>query len=151
MHFTDMDNLPGIVARGALLADSMIRAVGGPAFECADTSIKHRRRTIPIRVSPFGLVGDYVPFYYAPRSPMLYRIWKGGVPGYQRGQASLVYLVSSVETVLSNGLTWVGSDGNCAAAMTDHYNDWNELTRAIDWPLMTERIWRNTDEDGDRL
>jgi ssDNA thymidine ADP-ribosyltransferase, DarT len=151
VHFTHVDNLPGIVARRALLSDSMIQSLGGPSRDCADASIKSKRKQIPVHVAPFGRVCDYVPFYFAPRSPMLYRIFKGNLDTYQYGQTPLIYIASSVERALAAQLPWVGSDGNCAAALTEHYNNWIELQSSVDWPLMQERYWHNTEDDGDRV
>jgi hypothetical protein len=56
-------------------------------------------------------VADYVPFYFAPRSPMLYKLHKGGVPNYTNGQDPLVYLVSSAEAVAASGASFVFSGG----------------------------------------
>jgi len=50
---------------------------------------------VQVPLAPYGCVADYVPFYFAPRSPMLYKLHKGGVPNYTGGQDPLVYLVSS--------------------------------------------------------
>jgi hypothetical protein len=151
MHFTHVANLSAIVERGGLLADTEVRKIGGPLKDCADAGIKGRRQQTSITVPPGGCVADYVPFYFAPRSPMLFRINKGGVSTYPDGQEPLVYLVSSVEGALSAGLTWVGSDGNCATSITRHYNSWPAMKSNVDWKLMGERIWKNTDEDGDRM
>jgi ssDNA thymidine ADP-ribosyltransferase, DarT len=151
MHFTHIRNLAGIVEDGGLHADSKVRANGRLPVSCAASGIKKSRAQTRVTVKPYGYVSDYVPFYYAPRSPMLYRISRGGVQGYTEGQSPLIYLVSTVETVRSAGLAWVGSDGNCAAATTRHYNDWDVLIDNIDWELMKTRYWANTVDDGDRM
>lgn len=104
-----------------------------------------------VRVSPGGVVGDYVPFYFAPRSPMLYKIWRGGVATYQDGQEPLVYLVSSLRMVDQHGLPWVGSDGNFASPITEHVKEWARLEEVVDWPLMRQTYWNDTAEDGDRM
>lgn len=90
MHFTHIANLSSIMKLGGLLADSEMCNLGGPVKDCADADIKSRRQDIPITVPPHGRVADYVPFYYAPRSPMLYRISRGGVATYPDGQDPLV-------------------------------------------------------------
>jgi hypothetical protein len=65
---------------------------------------------------------------------MLYKIAKGSVPTFTGPQDELVYFVSTLRRIQSAGLRWVGSDGNCAAAVTTHCNDWATLERIVDWP-----------------
>ena len=95
-------------------------------------------------------MGDYVPFYFAPRSPMLFRIQHGGVEGVSSDPERLVYLVSSTEAVVEAGLAYVFTDGNAAAAFTDFYDDVTSLEDVVDWPLMRARMWANTPQDPDR-
>ncbi|MDQ4033885.1 MAG: DUF4433 domain-containing protein [Actinomycetota bacterium] len=150
LHFTHVNNLPGVVASGGLEADSILSENDTSIVDCADAGIKARRRAMAVKVAPFGYVSDYVPFYFAPRSPMMYRISKGGVRSYPGSAAELVYLVSSVQIVDEAGLRWVFSDGNCGARITDHYNQLHDLETAVDWDVMRAQMWADTDEDGDR-
>ena len=82
---------------------------------------------------------------------MLYKIWKGSVATYQKGQDPLVYMVSSLSTVDRAGLSWVGSDGNMAVVMTEQTGEWLRLDQIVDWPLMKARMWNDTENDGDRM
>ena len=50
------------------------------------------------------MLADYVPFYFAPRSPMLYAIYKCNVQDYTGSQEEIVYLVSTVEIATGLGL-----------------------------------------------
>lgn len=146
-HFTHVRNLESIVRSGSLRADAGVgRAL---VVEVADADIKHRRRTCRVDAGPGGVVGDYVPFYFAPRSPMLYRISCGGVTGYAEGQDPLVYVLSSVNAIVQRRLAFAFSDGNCSAAFTRFFDDLDDLDQ-VDWALMNERYWANTAEDGDR-
>jgi ssDNA thymidine ADP-ribosyltransferase, DarT len=43
-----------------------------------------------VPLAPYGCVADYVPCYFAPRSPMLYKLHKGGVPNYSGGHVPVV-------------------------------------------------------------
>jgi hypothetical protein len=149
LHFTDVTNVPKIIAAGGIYPDNVMSAKPGAFTECASVEIKDARRTKPVPVPPFGYVGDYVPFYYAPRSPMMSAISYGQVPGYKNSR-QLVYLISSVALVEAAGLRWVCTDGNARTGTTDFFNTRQALESEIDWPLMEERIWRNTTEDGDR-
>lgn len=74
VHFTHVRNLRGIAERG-LLADA---CGADPQVDCAEGGIKEARRRRIVPIGPGGVVADYVPFYYAPRSPMLRRIHGGG-------------------------------------------------------------------------
>jgi len=82
---------------------------------------------------------------------MIYKISRGSVPTYTQGQELLIYFYSSLRVVDQADLPWVGSDGNCATSITEHTNDRAELEQWVDWDLMTERYWSDTQEDGDRM
>ncbi|MGC5055044.1 type II toxin-antitoxin system toxin DNA ADP-ribosyl transferase DarT [Micromonospora sp. DT48] len=153
MHFTHVDNLPRILKAGRLFSDSSV----GPqlAINVGAVEIKALRRRRPVPCPPGGFVADYVPFYLAPRSPMMYRIARdhrdGKLGCYPGGDDPLVYLVSTVERVHAAGLSWVASDGNCAVGLTTFSTNLDELTTLVDWPLLRAEVWRNIPEDMDRM
>jgi ssDNA thymidine ADP-ribosyltransferase, DarT len=151
LHFTHVTNLPGILAAGCIQADSLVDRASALRVEAGDPSVKARRKDRRIPSAPYGRVADYVPFYFAPRSPMLLTLAKGNVPTYQEGQDPLVYLVSYTDTAASTGLPCLFSDGNCASALTSVFNDLAVLESAVDWEIMTARMWANTPDDQDRV
>lgn len=103
--------------------------------------------TVPC--APYGVLADYVPFYFAPRSPMLYAIHKGYVTHYTGSQDEIVYLVSSVQAVLQRGLNFVFTDGHPVIRMTRFFNNTTDLNQ-VDWQVMRSRAWHDTDADPDR-
>ncbi|MET8122961.1 DUF4433 domain-containing protein [Micromonospora sp. NPDC005291] len=153
LHFTHIENLPAILAVGRLFADSMVGTRLATNVGAPDIKASRRRRAVPC--PPGGAVADYVPFYFAPRSPMMFRIARehqDGTQGcYPDGDDPLVYLVSSLEKVHHAQLSWVASDGNCAATLTSFSGVLDDLAELVDWALMGERIWRNLPEDPDRV
>ena len=151
MHFTHVRNLAGILRAGCLRADASVDRGSALQVEAADLGIKASRKEIRIPLAPYGCVADYVPFYLAPRSPMLFKLHKGGVATYTQGQDPLIYLVSAAETVIQAGMSCLFSDGNCAACVTQVFNDMSLLDSMIDWEVMGARIWKNTAEDPDRM
>jgi hypothetical protein len=151
MHFTHIDNLPGILAAGCLQADSVVDRSSVLKVEAADLDIKAVRRRARVPLAPHGCVADYVPFYFAPRSPMLYKLHKGSVVNYAGGQDPLVYLVSSAEAVAASGTPFAYSDGNCASIVTQFDNDLAKIESVIDWGLMRAHMWANTANDPDRM
>ena len=46
-----------------------------------------------VPIGPGGAVSDYVLFYFAPRSPMMYAIHRGNVPTYGELGTGIDYLV----------------------------------------------------------
>jgi len=78
-HFTRVEHLETIAASG-LHCDSLAQANGMLTIEVGDTGIKARRSRRLVPLAPGGFVGDYAPFYFAPRSPMMYSIAAGNVP-----------------------------------------------------------------------
>jgi hypothetical protein len=151
MHFTHVKNLPGILEAGCLQADSLVDRSSALRVEAADLDIKERRTYKQIGIEPHGCVADYVPFYFAPRSPMLFKLWKGSVPNYTEGQEPLIYLVSSAEIVAASGARFVFSDGNCASKVTQVANDLTRIESVVDWEVMKAGMWANTADDPDRM
>lgn len=151
MHFTHVSNLPGILDAECLQAHSIVERGSALRVEAADLGIKASRKEIRIGVPPYGCVADYVPFYFAPRSPMLFKLARGGVPTYTEGQDPLIYLVSTAEALAGAGLRCLFSDGNCAAAVTQVFSDLSFLDSVVDWEVMRAQMWKNTAEDPDRM
>jgi hypothetical protein len=73
-HITHVDNLPAIISDGGLISDAAMIARGGPATPIGMSKIKQRRLSLPVHCHPGDHVGDYVPFYFCPRSIMLFVI-----------------------------------------------------------------------------
>lgn len=149
-HFTSIKNLPNILAEGCLWCDGLRESKVSDHQNIAHGHIKDRRSTRRVPCHPGGVVADYVPFYFATRSPMLYAIHKGNVEGYQGGQRQLIYLVSSVGAVALSPNPWLFTDGNAVMGISRFYEDLRQLRR-LDWLLLEAEIWKNTDDDQDRV
>lgn len=84
-HMTRIERLPSIIQHG-LLPDNEVRSRGLAGVEIGYRQIKDRRVGRAVPCGPGGTLADYVPFYFAPRSPMLYAI-QGGLLGPEAAQA----------------------------------------------------------------
>lgn len=78
-HITHVNNLLAIIAADALYPDTTMIAKGGPAAPIGMSTIKQRRLSLPVACHPGHSVGEYVPFYFCPRSIMLYVIYLTGI------------------------------------------------------------------------
>jgi len=74
-HFTHISHLSTILQLG-LLSDTAARQAGLVQTEIGNQEIKEMRRGRAAPVPPRGVVADYAPFYYAPRSPL----WRDAAP-----------------------------------------------------------------------
>lgn len=113
----------------------------------AYSNLKVRRMATRVTVGSGGRLADYVPFYYAPRSPMLYVNHMGGT-GNLNGQREIVHLVVDVDEMMAAG-NYVITDGHAATPLTTQF-DGPEGLGEIDWQIMEAQYWSDTDEDGDR-
>ena len=146
-HITHVSNLPGVIASGRLICDRAAQDL--KLVNIGHNNIKERRLRRPVPVGPGGTVGDYVPFYFAPLSPMLYAIFKNQVAGYTAGQQPVIYLCSSTEAVQAADCRWVFTEGHAVMDFTDFFDDFKDLGR-IDWPLMRAKFWFDRDTYPDR-
>jgi hypothetical protein len=149
-HFTHLNNLASIAADG-LRCDSSVSESGVLSTEVGNQRIKAARRERIVPIAPGGSVADYVPFYFAARSPMMYAATHGGVNTYDGGQSDLVYLVTSVDAVVAAGLPFAFTDRNAVLDYTRYSNDPTVLDDHVDWVLMRQRIWTNTRDQPDRM
>lgn len=148
-HITHMQNLAGIIARGGLIAQSGQASQGVSYCNIAHSTIQDRRSRTPVPCGPGGNLHDYVTFYFAPRSPMLYAIYRGNVDGCTAGQNDIVYLVSSAQRVHRSGSRYVFTDGHGIMALSDFYVDLKDLVQ-VDWRIMQDTYWADTNDDPDR-
>lgn len=148
-QITRFEHLESMVAHG-LLSDNQAQERGLVQVEIGNVGIKAQRVRRLVPIAPGGVVADYVPFYFAPRSPMLYAIDKGNVPTYQQGCEEIIYLVSSTQTLAAHGLTVLGTDRNAVMAVAEYTDDDTHLTEIVDWNLMKTRMWNNTSTAPDR-
>jgi len=151
LHMTRIERLPNIVDQG-LLPDNEVRRRGLAGVEIGYRHIKDRRARRPVPCGPGGTLADYVPFYFAPRSPMLFTIDKGSLGSDAARTERIVYLVSTLQQLVMSGLSVVVSNRHAELA----YADFREVGRGaidgdfIDWPLMRAQYWNSTDDDPDR-
>ncbi len=113
--------------------------------------IKQRRlHELPVLCHPGTLVGQYVPFYFCPRSIMLYILYKANHPdlSYRGGQGPIAHLQANmratVEWADSHSVRWAFSNRNAGAYATDFFNDLGDLAE-INWRGVATDSWIDPD------
>ena len=144
-HITHGANLGAIIAAGGLLADS--EAVHGtPPKRIGMANVVDRRKRLPVPCHPTTCVGDYVPFYFCPRSVMLFVISRHNHPGltYTSGQVPIVHLVADLHTVVKwadgQHVPWAFTLSNAAKSEAEFRCRLDDLSD-VHWDAVKARQW----------
>lgn len=136
-HITAISNLAAMANAGEILSKSLVSPLGIQAADIAYQNIQGRRASRIVPVPPNGILHDYVPFYFAPRSPMLMTINSGNVPNSPYRQDDIVHIVSSVQCVAARRLPFVFTDLHAALDYARFFNTLKDLNE-IAWDLFYE-------------
>lgn len=145
-HITHVNNLPQVIADGGLVCDVEMIARGGPQTTIGMSNIKARRSSLPVHPHPGTSVGDYVPFYFCPRSIMLYVIHCANHPdlAYSGGQESIVHLECDLHDVVERARhgnqRWAFTSSNAGARYTQFYDSLDELDE-LAWDAIQTDQW----------
>ena len=148
-HITHVDNLASIIAGEALVSDAQRTDKGVQVTDIGNSKIKNRRLGLDVKCHPGTKVGEYVPFYFCPRSIMLYLIHKGNHPDvcYRRGQDDIIHLEADlnkvVEWATSNNRKWAFSNGNAGTRYTQFFNALNNLSE-LNWDAISSNNFQES-------
>ncbi len=94
-------------------------------------------------------VGEFVPFYFCPRSVMLYILHCGNRPGlaYSQGQRPLLHLVADLHEVVawadSVGRTWAFTDRNAGTHYFESFSNLRQLDE-LQWDHIAADDFRDS-------
>jgi hypothetical protein len=136
-HITAIANLSDICTAESLLSKNAGARAGVAYHNIAYQGAQGTRAVRHVPDPPGGVIHDYVPFYFAPRSPMLRAIEGGRVTGCQWRQADIVHLETTVERVTAGRAEFVFYDRNATLPYSQPYADLANLD-VVAWDLLTE-------------
>lgn len=137
-RITDYRNLPFILDNGLHCANSPIQDEN--FYQIGFPTLIDKRRNHPVPIEPFGVLGDYVPFYFAPKSPMLFAIEKGNDPEVVGKVENIVYLVSTVESARQFDRKFVFTDRNAKLEYAIFDNKIDNL-KELPWDVIRSDQW----------
>ncbi len=147
-HITHGRNLAGIIADRCLWSDAEMMARGGPQASIGISEIKRKRREeIAVACHPGTMVGQFVPFYFCPRSVMLYLLYKGNHPGltFADGQRNIIHLAAdfheAVDWASAHARPWAFTDRNAGSGYFQSFRDPDQLGR-LDWDHIPKHDFR---------
>ncbi len=145
-HFTHINNLQSLVLNGGLICKNAVDRNGIGYTSSAYDSVQGHRQQFPVPVKPFGMIHDYVPFYFNSRSPMLFTIKMGNIQNVD--MKDVVFFQTTTQRVDDAGIAFVFTDGHGIMALTDYYNDLAEMHN-VPWNVVQAQYWTNF-PDGSR-
>ena len=151
-HIVNVDRLASIVADGCLLCDAEIARREPVGTTIGMNHIKQRRLTeLSLQSYPDLYVGACVPFYFCPRSVMLYVINQANDEqlSYRGGQGPIVHLEADLRSTVAwteeHGLRWAFTLANAGARYFEDRSDLGQLDE-IDWNAVQSRYWPDCKE-----
>lgn len=154
-HITHLENLAGVGEAGVLWSDAKRIDLGLECRVVGMSKIKERRlKVLQVGCHPGTMVGEYVPFYFCPRSIMLYILHKGNHPDvtYRGGQQPIVHLQSDLRTVVAwaeqHDRRWGFSTENAGTYYAQFFARLDQLDE-INWTAVRATDFRNAQiQDG---
>lgn len=136
-----IENIPHILKNGITHVSS---PNANPNFvPIGDKSLISRRNNFLLNNGKN--LGEYIPFYFAKRTPMLYVIQKGYKFVPPTHPEHIVYCVTSVEAISNQNLRYVFTDGHAIDALSMQYDiaDIVNLHNIIDWEAIESKYWKD--------
>ncbi|PND32874.1 DUF4433 domain-containing protein [Achromobacter pulmonis] len=152
-HIAHVDRLPSIVAAGGLLSDALVQAQALGGTMVGMNHIKQRRLTeLQLASHPGLFVGACVPFYFCPRSVMLYLIHRRNAElTYQGGQTPIIHLQADLGAVVAwanaQPARWAFTLSNAGSYFFEDRNDLARLGE-INWTAVQASNWGGGLKEG---
>ena len=148
---THIDNIPNILQNGITHKNSK---KSNPNFiAIGDVSLIDTRSTKSVQVdngemlnlnSQTIILGEFIPFYFGIKMPMLYVVQNGGNFVEKATPAeNIIYLACLVNHVIQSGGVYYFSDGHATDNLTSFYDSSKiqELPQIIDWNAIKAPFW----------
>lgn len=145
-HIVHYDRLASIIADSCLWSDAHSRLRNSTGTIIGDPGIKEARLTKRLLTYPELCVGNCVPFYFCPRSVMLYRLMRSNYRGqsYTGGEVPVVHLEAdfhtSVKWAADNRKKWVLTTENARSKSAEDYDSINAIEK-LNWDAIKNKTW----------
>jgi hypothetical protein len=153
-RMTHIFNIPhilqyGIVHRNSANASSNYVAIG-------DVTLINTRNSKHIIINNGNIsnmvgkviLGDFIPFYFGVRMPMLYVVQHGGNFVAQATlPENIIYLTCLLSDIIQSGYLYYFSDGHATDSLTSFYDNTQiaNLPNIIDWVAIESQYWGGED------
>ncbi len=147
-RITHIENLPYILEHGLLNKNHIL---ANPDYiHIGNQEIIDVRTTTKVKIFGYGFLGEYVPFYFTPKSIMLYNIVTGYYhPTVPKRSRNEILVIRCLIEDLADLTDFFFTDGQGNDLITEHHNDLQYLDE-IDWLSIQQSDFTKSDGDYDR-
>lgn len=146
-RITHVENLPWIAANGLHCRNSNKQ---DPSFRTIGIqNLIDKRGEWAVPIAPGGTLGDYIPFYFTSRSPMLYNL-KTGRNVNKLPMTEIAIIVTSIERLWSARVPFLFTDRHAKLATARFSSDMNDL-EWIDWDIISRSDFRYDVDDPGKI
>lgn len=136
---THIENIPhvlqyGITHRNSQSANSNFVPIG-------DNSLINRRNTHILNNGT--VLGDYIPFYFGTRSPMLYVIQRGFNGVIKTNPENIIYCVTSIAKIIDSEINFMFTDGHAIDSFSTEYSkaQIENIDNILDYNAINANVW----------
>jgi hypothetical protein len=143
-RMTHIANVPhvsahGITHRNSPFANPNFTPIGDPTLiSTRDEFVLDNGRTL----------GEYIPFYFGTRTPMLFKIQKGLDSLVATPPEKIVYIVTSAQQIIEQESDFVFTDGHAVDKFSSQYlpNEIGMLEELLDFKAIKAKYWKDEND-----
>lgn len=143
-RMTHIENIPHILQNGITHSAS---ANANPYFTpIGDGSLINTRNAFLLQNG--RRLGEYIPFYFGARTPMLYVVQNGFNLVAPTPPENIVYCVSSIQKIIDLNLDFVFTDGHAVDGFSTQYSskDVKNIDAILDKGAINAKYWRDEND-----
>ncbi len=143
-RMTHIENIPHILQFGITHFDS---GNANPNYKSiGDSSLITTRNKY--RLNNGKLLGEYIPFYFGIRTPMLYVVQHGFNMVEPMSAEKIVYCVSSVQKIIDLNLEFLFTNGHAVNSFSSQYTSAsiNNISSIVDWKAVRAKYWNDEND-----
>jgi hypothetical protein len=142
-HFTSLHNLESVIDTG-LLSTNQKNLRDIQHFNIAEASIQGRRSTMPVPGSNKKHVHDYVPFYFAKRTPMQMAV----IQKKNVDQQFIIYFAVSLKIIdHREGVFFTDASANTDIPPNFYDSSRSDCLDKLNWKIINSGVWSYPDDN----
>jgi hypothetical protein len=148
-RITHISNVSWLLTHGLHAASGDMKDPGFIAIGNPDLIAGRTRHAVSH--PPGGTLADYVPFYFTPKSPMLYNIRTGYKGITRRSNDEIAVLLSSCWTMAENRVRLLFTDRHAYMRTATWTSDPANLAELLDWQILRRHDFARDDAYPDKM